>query len=92
MIACPRVKAVQPLDDYRLHVTFENGVRRVYDCTPLLDKPVFAPLANRWLFRAVKVDQGGYGISWNDNIDLAEAELWIHGQPMTSAQPVEALA
>lgn len=42
MIACPRVKAVQPLDDCRLHVTFENAVSKIYDCTPLLDKPVFA--------------------------------------------------
>lgn len=27
-------------------------------------------------FKAVKVDHGGYGISWNDNIDLSEYELW----------------
>lgn len=58
----------------------------------LLDKPVFAPLVNRWLFRAVKVDQGGYGISWNDDIDLAEAELWIHGQAMSTAQSLKASA
>jgi pimeloyl-ACP methyl ester carboxylesterase len=57
-----------------------------------LDRPVFAPLANRWFFRAVKVDQGGYGISWNDDIDLAEAELWIHGQPTPTAQLVKELA
>ena len=92
MIVYPRVKAVQPLDDYKLYVTFENGVSKIYDCAPLPNKLVFAPLATRWLFRAVKVDQGGYGISWNDDIDLAEAELWIHGQSTTTAQPVEALA
>ncbi len=92
MTIYPKVKAVQALEDCRLQVTFENGTCKIYDCTPLLDKPVFAPLANRWLFCAVKVDRGGYGISWNDDIDLAEAELWLHGEPLTSEQPVEVLA
>ena len=78
----PKVKAVQPLDDYRLQVVFDNAVCKVYDCNPLLDKPVFAPLADRWLFRAVRVDPGGYGISWSDDIDLAESELWKHGEPL----------
>ena len=28
----------------------------------------------------VKVDAGGYGISWNDNIDLSSNELWENGK------------
>ena len=76
MMVYPKVKAVQPLEDYRLQVVFDNAVCKVYYCNPLLDKPVFAPLADRWLFLAVRVDPGGYGISWNDDIDLAESELW----------------
>lgn len=28
------------------------------------------------LFEQVKVDSGGYGISWDDNIDLSCNELW----------------
>ncbi len=28
----------------------------------------------------VRVDTGGYGISWNDAIDLSEYELWTHGR------------
>lgn len=92
MTVYPKVKAVQPLDDYRLQVTFDDAVCKVYDCKPLLGQPVFAPLANRWLFRSVRVDPGGYGISWNDDIDLAEAELWTNGQPLSTAQLAEALA
>jgi hypothetical protein len=30
--------------------------------------------------KAVTVDPGGYGISWNDDIDLSEYELWTNGQ------------
>jgi len=32
--------------------------------------------------QSVRVDPGGYGISWNDNIDLSEYELWTNGQPV----------
>jgi Protein of unknown function (DUF2442) len=30
-------------------------------------------------FRSFKVDDGGYGIVWNDEIDLSEYELWKNG-------------
>ena len=32
------------------------------------------------MFNAVSVDPGGYGISWNDDIDLSCDELWEHGK------------
>ena len=31
------------------------------------------------LFEQVQVDSGGYGISWNDDIDLSCNELWENG-------------
>jgi hypothetical protein len=75
----PKIKTAIPLDDWRLQVAFVNGVCKVYDCKPLLRNPAFAPLSLGWLFRAVQVDAGGYGVSWNDEIDLSESELWEHG-------------
>jgi hypothetical protein len=41
----------------------------------------FSLLSDPGLFRAVRVDPGGYGISWNDHIDLSEYELWTNGEP-----------
>jgi hypothetical protein len=35
-------------------------------------------------FRAVRVDVGGYGISWSDSIDLSEYELWTNGEPVAN--------
>ncbi len=40
---------------------------------------VFEPLQQAWLFNAVRVDSGGYGISWTEDIDLAKSELWLNG-------------
>jgi hypothetical protein len=37
-------------------------------------------LASPAFFNAVRVDPGGYGISWSDDIDLSEYELWTNGK------------
>ena len=43
---------------------------------------MFAPLKNMAFFRAMKVEPGGYAVSWNDEIDISEHELWSRGQPV----------
>ena len=75
----PKIKSVKALKAKRLLVTFENNIQKIYDCNHLLKEEVFSPLENEFLFRSVKIDQGGYGISWTDEIDLSEAEIWING-------------
>lgn len=47
---------------------------------------MFAPLRQPAFFKNVKVEQGGYGIVWNEDIDLSEYELWKNG--MTVAEGV----
>ena len=78
----PKVKVVKPIQHKRLLVTFHNDIQKIYDCTALLGNEHFTALIDDGLFNSVKADQGGYGISWNDEIDLSEAELWIHGSPL----------
>ena len=77
-----RVQSVAPIQDKTLLVTFLNGTTKRYDVKPLLARfPAFAALdTQRGLFEQVRVDQGGYGISWNDEIDLSCNELWERGQ------------
>jgi len=75
----PRIKSVTPLRERRLLVTFVNGIQKVYDCQRLLSLDRFQLLRNEAFFKAVKVDPGGYGVSWNDEMDLSEYELWTNG-------------
>lgn len=82
MASIPKIKAVQPIGNTRLLVHFENGKQKIYDCAPLVSRPRFRLLTTPAFFRAVKVDAGGYGISWNDDIDLSEYELWTNGVPV----------
>jgi hypothetical protein len=75
----PKILSVQPLENKRLRVKFIGGAEKIYDCSPLLHLEVFQILNNEAFFKAVKVDPGGYGISWNDDVDLSEYELWTKG-------------
>ena len=79
-----KVVAVKPLDGYRLEITFEGGSVKVYDVEPLFAKwDVFSALRNEpGLFELVKVEPGGYAISWNDMIDLSCNELWENGRTL----------
>ncbi|MBN1552413.1 DUF2442 domain-containing protein [bacterium] len=76
----PKVKSVKALDDQQILVEFETGVVKRYNCKPLMDSVEFQPLKNKAFFKCVQVDPFGYGVIWNDEIDLAESELWINGR------------
>jgi len=76
----PKVESVRPLEGKRLLVKFENGVEKIYDCNQLLHLEMFQPLKNEAFFKSVKVDAGGYGVSWSDDADLSEYELWVNGK------------
>jgi hypothetical protein len=80
MVSYPKVKSVTPLSGKQIFVTFITGDTRVYDCAPLLNESSFYPLNDDAFFRNVRVDQTGYGVVWNDNVDLSESELWINGK------------
>lgn len=75
----PKVKSVKPLHGKRVLVVFNNNIKKIYDCSHLLVEEPYSALAIDALFNNVKTDPGGYGISWSDEIDLAESELWVNG-------------
>jgi hypothetical protein len=75
-----KIKNVSPLPEYKLSVQFAEGVTKIYDVKPLFQKiPVFKSLESNNDFGSVYVDVGGYGIIWNDELDLSCDELWNNG-------------
>ena len=84
MIA-PKVQSVRPLEGKRLLVKFAHGVEKIYDCNPLLHLEMFQLLKNEAFFKSVRVDSGEYGVSWNDDVDLSEDELWANGKELSLA-------
>ena len=77
-----KVKNVSPLADFKLKVDFCEGETKIYDVKPLFDeiKGFDALKKDPILFSKVKVDGGGYGIAWNDEIDLSCDTLWYNGK------------
>ena len=77
-----KIKNVNLLYEYNLLIEFQNNVKKIYDVKPLIEKySSFKDLINiKGLFKQVKIDKGGYGISWNDNIDLSCNTLWNEGR------------
>lgn len=75
-----KVKEVYPLQELKLSVIFTNGTTKTYDAKPLARKhEAFGELEDETVFNCVKVDVGGYGIVWSDDLDLSCDELWDNG-------------
>ncbi len=76
-----KIKSVSPLKDYCLSVQFSEGVTKIYDIKPLFEKwECFRALREDVVFEDVRVDVGGYGIVWNDDLDLSCDELFANGK------------
>jgi hypothetical protein len=73
---------VKPLKDFILGIVFEDGSVKTYDVCPLFSKwEAFLDLRDSpCLFMQVKIESGGYAISWNDEIDLSCTELRDNGK------------
>ena len=77
-----RVKNITPLHDKILLAEFQDGTMKKYDVKPLMQKlPDFQMLNYvNGLFEQVRVDSGGYGIIWNNELDLDCNELYYNGK------------
>lgn len=76
-----RIKLAKPLEQGEFIVVFQNGVEKIYQIEGIVK--VFPQLRelvhNEKLFQQIKIDAGGYGVSWNDELDLDAEEIWENG-------------
>lgn len=76
-----KIKNVTALPDYKISIQFSEGITKIYNVKELIEKnPMFKNLKNEELFYNVEVDVGGYGIIWNDDIDISCDELYEKGE------------
>ncbi len=68
----PRIKSVRHIQDYRLELTFNDGVRAELDFRNkvVARGGVFAPLEDVGFFRQVKVDPEAGTLVWPNDVDL----------------------
>ena len=83
-----RVRAVEPLHDYTVHITFTNNEQRDVDLTQYINTNpdgIFAPIYNDIdLFRQVYVDLGT--IAWPNGADIDPDVLYLGLPPHASEE------
>ena len=79
-----RISKVEPRPDLCLLVWFANSEIKRYNVKPLLSEwePFRSLETIPGLFNSVKVDANGFGVVWNDDIDLSCNELYNNGVPV----------
>lgn len=83
-----RIRAVVPLADFRVRLTFTDGSERVVDLGPYLRGPIFEPLRrDRELFAAVRVDEQIGTIVWPNGADVDPDVLYWGREPAAWSEP-----
>ena len=77
------VVRVDAKPDYTLFLEFENGEKRVFDMSALMDKKPFVQLKASPLFTKAFVDYGT--VVWPGNIDIAPETLYDRSIPVQDA-------
>ena len=78
----PRIKSIEVLNNYKLRVTFDDGVAVVYDVEDDINTiPQFKPLKNEaGLFKNFQLDESRTCISWSEQIDLPSDTIREYGE------------
>lgn len=76
-----KITSVATLPDYVLLVGFSSGEYKQFDLKPLIKKyPPFKTLTEvTGLYEQAKIDTGGYGIIWNDDLDISADGIYEKG-------------
>lgn len=76
-----KIMSASFLDNYIICAQFANGITKKYDLKPLFKElKQFNKLKENNLFMYGQVDIGGYGVVWDDKIDLFADEIWEKGK------------
>ncbi|MBW8041845.1 MAG: DUF2442 domain-containing protein [Planctomycetes bacterium] len=73
------VEDVTYISEYKLLLTFEDGVAKLVDLKPYLDGEIFEPLKNIDYFKTAHVNTDIDTIVWDNNADLSPDFLYEVG-------------
>ncbi len=64
-----RIKTIEPLEDFKVRIGFEDGTQKDMDLEPYLHGPIFEPIRNDpTVFRSMKIEGGT--IAWDNGADI----------------------
>lgn len=76
-----RITSLATLPDFVLLVGFQDGEYKQFDLKPYIEKyPPFRSLKDiHGLYEQAKIDVGGFGIVWNDDLDVSAEGVYEQG-------------
>ena len=88
----PSVVRAEYLGEYRVQLTFNDGLESTLDFWPWLHGPVFEPLKDRSFFQSFFLDGGT--LAWPNGADVAPETLYgqarANEEPSSTSQPAAA--
>jgi hypothetical protein len=83
-----RVKSVEPLENFRVRITFQNDVQKEIDLEKFLRGEIFEPIrTDPNVFRSVKVIGGTIG--WDNGADIDPDVLYYDLKPAWMEETVK---
>lgn len=84
-----RVKSVEPLERFRVRITFQNQVQKEIDLEKFLRGEIFEPIRNDpKIFRSIKLIGGTIG--WDNGADIDPDVLYYDLKPAWMQESIEA--
>jgi hypothetical protein len=81
-----RVRAVEPLEEFRVRLEFEDDTQKEIDLEPYLHGPIFEPVrSDPATFRSMKVEGGT--IAWDNGADIDPDVLYYGLTPAWMEEP-----
>ena len=85
-----RIKTIEPLEDFKVHIGFEDGTQKDIDLEPYLHGPIFEPIrSDPTVFRSMKIEGGT--IAWNNGADI-DPDVLYYGLTPAWAEAEQQLA
>lgn len=72
----PKAVKVEPLKNYILKITFDNGEIKEFDVKPYMKHKAFEELKSIAIFNTVRIS--GLSISWANGADICPDELYFN--------------
>lgn len=86
-----KITSLATLPDFVLLVGFQNGEYKQFDLKPYIDKyQPFRSLKDiNGLYKQAKIDVGGFGIVWNDDLDVSAEGIYEQGISCSEPNDIE---
>ncbi len=84
-----RPNRVEALPEYRLRLTYSDGVQGVIDLAGDVGRGVFAPLADEAFFRTVHLGEFGQ-IAWSEDLEICPDSAYLEITHTPATEPAHA--